>query len=72
MTTAETTDSERRARAAAKLLGLRVGIECHSSCAGLNKLQQYTVYCQQCFLYVHSRIAHAVGVVLAVSLSSYQ
>ena len=37
---AETTDIECMARAAARLLDVRVGMEGRSICAGLSKLQQ--------------------------------
>ena len=36
---AKTTDIECRARTAARLLGVRVGMEDHPMCAGLNELQ---------------------------------
>ena len=70
---AESTDIECRAHAcaAARLLGLRVGMEDHSICAGLNSLQQPTVYCSS-LLYVQFSVASTVGVVLGVSRPSDQ
>ena len=42
---AENTDTDCRAPAAARLLGVHVGMEGDSLCAWLTQLQQYTVYC---------------------------
>ncbi len=52
---AESTDIEYKARAcaAARLLGLRAGMEGHPICAGLNELQQPIVYCSS-LVYVQS------------------